>query len=116
MDNSGLVNESEQLKRNEKNILQVIEELESQYNEVRLGNDFKKLGKLKKNIDEKRSKLAEIQAQIYKFENATENFVNEQKLESNLVFIEETNNKKLEELQNEHAQQLKEIEIELQKE
>lgn len=83
---------------------------------MKLGNDFKKLGKLKKNIDEKRSKLAEIQAQIYKFEHATENFVNEQKLESNLVFIEETNNKKLEELTNEHANQLKEIELELQKE
>jgi len=81
-----------------------------------MGNDFKKLGKLKKNIDEKRSKLAEVVVQISKFENATENFVNEQKLESNLVFIEETNNKKLEELQVEHGQQLKEIEIRLQKE
>ena len=81
-----------------------------------MGNDFKKLGKLKKNIDEKRSKLAEVVVQISKFENATENFVNEQKLESNLVFIEETNNKKLEELQVEQGQQLKEIEIRLQKE
>lgn len=81
-----------------------------------MGNDFKKLGKLKKNIDEKRSRLAEVVVQISKFENATENFVNEQKLESNLVFIEETNNKKLEELQVEHGQQLKEIEIRLQKE
>lgn len=81
-----------------------------------MGNEFKKLGKLKKNIDEKRSKLAEVVVQISKFENATENFVNEQKLESNLVFIEETNNKKLEELQVEHGQQLKEIEIRLQKE
>ena len=71
---------------------------------------------MKKNLEDKKKKLLDVQNQISRFENHSENFMNEQKLEANLVYLEETNHQKLTELQHQHEAELKDLELQLKKE
>jgi len=92
------------------NIRKQIEPVQTEYDKAKEGADFKLLSKLKSELENLRQREGDAQMQLQVLEDAKEKFIQEQKLDADLILLKENQTKQLDDLHNKHVEELKSIE------
>jgi predicted nucleic acid-binding Zn-ribbon protein len=100
----------EQVNARIENIKKQIEPIQNEYDQAKDGDDYRLLSKLKTELDVLKNKLNDGEMQIQILADAKERFVQEQKLEADLILLKENQEKDMTELHEKHMNELVELE------
>lgn len=92
------------------NLKSQIEPLQTDYDKAKAGDDYRTLSKLKAELETLMNRQNDAEMQLSVLEDAKERFIQEQKLEADLILLKENQEKEMSTLHEKHMEELVEKE------